>query len=108
MKNAFNRTCIEPERQPIFGPIGLTAAAARLNSDCCSLNVLFERRHLSRVDQIGLLGNAMSKLIHRRAAAMSSDVAALIEITFNAQFPDKCSLSLKVTFDRSLVWPPKQ
>ena len=35
-----NRTCIDPERQLIFGPFGLPAAAARLNSDCCSLHVL--------------------------------------------------------------------
>ena len=35
-----NRTCIEPERQLIFGPIGLPAAAARVNSDCYSLHVL--------------------------------------------------------------------
>ena len=35
-----NRTCIEPERQLIFGPFGLPATAAKLNSDCCSLHVL--------------------------------------------------------------------
>ena len=45
----FNRTCIEPERQLIFGPIGLPAAAARLNSDCCSLHVLLSKGYTGQV-----------------------------------------------------------
>ena len=55
-----NERRIEPQRQLIFGPIGLPAAAARLNSDCCSLHVLlvkFPKSHLNNwsIPQIHLI-----------------------------------------------------
>ena len=39
------------KRQLIFGPIGLPAAAARFNSDCCSLHVLLEAKMWSELNE---------------------------------------------------------